>query len=72
MGSVLVRRVELKVNPARAGEFLFLAILDDRRRYEARSLPTAPYIQWCAVAGCSCMDFSGTRSPIEFGSPFDD
>ncbi len=71
-GTALVRRVELKVNPARVGEFLFLAILDDGRCFEARSLPAVPYIEWCEIAGCSCMDFAGTRSPIEFGATFDD
>ncbi len=71
-GPSLVRRVELKANPARFGEFLFLAILDDGRRNEARTLPDTPYIEWCEVAGCSCMDFAGTRSPIEFGATHDD
>lgn len=32
--AVLVRRVELKENPTVVGKFLFLAILDDGRRYE--------------------------------------
>ena len=70
-GPALVRRVELKANTV-VGEFLFLAILDDGRRYEGRSLPAPPHIEWCEVAGCACMGFACTRSPIEFGATFND
>src|SRR5258706_13166076 len=71
-GLALVRRVELKANPAKVGEFLFLAILDDGRRYEARSLSVTPHIEWCDIAGCTCTGFARTRSPIEYGAAFDD
>jgi len=50
----------------------FLAILDDGRRYEGRTVPTARRIAWCAVAGCTCMGFARTRSPIEFDAAIGD
>jgi hypothetical protein len=67
-----VWRVELKVNPAREGEFLFLAILANSVRYEGRTLPVSPYIRWCGTAGCTCKGFARTCSPIEVSVPIYD
>jgi hypothetical protein len=67
-----VRRVEMKVNPAKHGEFLLLAILADGRCYEGRSRAERQDIEWCKTPNCTCMEFARTRSPIHFGASIDD
>jgi len=67
-----MHRVELKANPAKDVESLFLAILVDGRRYEGCGLAKLPYIVWCDALNRTCMGFARTRSPIEFSAPNDD
>jgi hypothetical protein len=64
--------VELKANPAKDVEFLFLAILVDGRRDEGRSLAKPPYTVSCDAPNRTCMGCARTRSSIEFGATHDD
>lgn len=67
-----VQRVELKANPARQHEFLFLAFTQDGYRFEGRLKHGMYHVDWCTRANCTCMAFARTRSPIEFGLTIDE
>jgi hypothetical protein len=53
----------------------------DERRFEGRwraadassphgsRIPNPLPVFWCPAAGCTCLRFADTRSPVEFGPP---
>ena len=67
-----VRRVVLKVNPARYGEFVCMAILSDEQRFEGRLQQSTRKVVWCLTPNCQCIGVIALKSPLEAGATIDD
>ena len=67
-----VRRVVLKVNPARYGEFVCMATLSDEQRFEGRLQQSTRKVVWCSKPNCQCIGVISLKSPVEAGATIDD